>query len=67
MSGVLLFVMFVSMVVFLFGAIADFVLMVTSNPVALKVFQALDYTMSVAGFVVVFFVFLWIANIIFGI
>lgn len=64
MPNVLLFAMFVSMVVFLFEAIAAFVLMVTSNSVALKVFQALDYTMSVAGFVVVF---LWIANIIFGI
>lgn len=64
MPNVLLFAMFVSMVVFLFEAIAAFVLMVTSNSVALKVFQALDYTMSVAGFVVVL---LWIANIILGI
>ena len=64
MRNVLLFAMFASMVVFLLETIVAFVLMITSNSVALKVFQALDYTMTVTGFVVVF---LWVADIIFGI
>ena len=64
MPNVLLFAMFASMVVFLLETITAFVLMVTNNSVALKVFKALDYTMTVAGFVVVF---LWIVDIIFGI
>ena len=64
MSNILLFTIFASMVVFLLEVITAFVLMVTNNSVALKVFKALDYTMTVAGFVVVF---LWITDIIFGI
>ena len=64
MSNILWFVMFASMVVFILETITALVLMVTNNSVALKVFKALDYTMTVAGFVVVF---LWIADIILGI
>ena len=64
MPNILLFTMFASMVVFILETIASLVFMATNNSVALKVFQALDYTMTVAGFVVVF---LWIADIIFGI
>ena len=64
MSNILLFTIFASMVVFLLEVITAFVLMVTNNSVALKVFKALDYTMTVAGFVVVFH---WITDIIFGI
>lgn len=64
MPNILLFTVFASLVVCFFEIIAVFVLMATNNSVALKVFQALDCTMTVAGFVVVF---LWISNIIFGI
>ena len=64
MASVLLFAILASTVVFLLEIIAAFVLMATNNSVALKVFQALACTMTVAGFVVVF---LWISNIIFGI
>lgn len=64
MASVLLFTVFASLVVCLLEIIASLVFMATNNSVALKVFQALDYTMTVAGFVVVF---LWIANIILGI
>ena len=64
MPNVLLFVIFASLVVCFLEIIAALVFMATNNPVALKVFQALDYTMTVAGFVVVF---LWIVDIIFGI
>ena len=64
MPNVLLFTVFASLVVCLFEIIAALVFMATNNSVALKVFQALDYTMTVAGLVVMF---LWIADIIFGI
>ena len=64
MPNVLLFTVFASTVVFVVEIIAAFVFMATNNSVALKVFQALDYAMTVAGLVVVF---LWIADIIFGI
>lgn len=64
MASVLLFAIFASLVVCLLEIIAALVFMATNNSVALKVFQALDYTMTVAGFVVVF---LWIVNIILGI
>lgn len=64
MPSVLLFAILASTVVFVVEIIAAFVFMATNNSVAQKVFQALDYTMTVAGFVVVF---LWIANIILGI
>ena len=64
MASVLLFAILASTVVFVVEIIAALVFMATSNSVALKVFQALDYTMTVAGLVVVF---LWIADIIFGI
>ena len=59
-----MFTVFASLVVCLFEIIAALVFMATNNSVALKVFQALDYTMTVAGLVVMF---LWIADIIFGI
>lgn len=64
MPNVLLFAILASTVVFVLEIIAAFVFMATNNSVALKVFRALDYTMTVAGLVVVF---LWIANIILGI
>lgn len=64
MASVLLFAILASTVVFFLEIIAAFVFMATNNSVAQKVFQALDYTMTVAGLVVVF---LWIADIIFGI
>lgn len=64
MPNVLLFAILASTVVFVVEIIAALVFMATNNSAALKVFQALDYTMTVAGFVVVF---LWIANIILGI
>ena len=64
MPNVLLFTVFASTVVFVVEIIAAFVFMIAGNSVAQKVFQALDYTMTVAGFVVVF---LWISNIILGI
>ena len=64
MASVLLFAILASTVVFVVEIIAAFVFMITDNSMALKVFRALDYAMTVAGFVVVF---LWIANIIFGI
>ena len=64
MPNVLLFTVFASLVVCFFEIIAALVFMVANNSVALKVFQALDYTMTVAGLVVVF---LWIADIILGI
>ena len=64
MPNVLLFTVFASLVVCLFEIIAALVFMATNNSAALKVFRALDYTMTVAGLVVVF---LWISNIIFGI
>lgn len=64
MASVLLFAILASTVVCLLEIIAALVFMATNNSVPLKVFQALDYTMTVAGFVVVF---LWIVNIIFGI
>lgn len=64
MPNVLLFAIFASTVVFFLEIIAALVFMATNNSVAQKVFQALDYTMTVTGFVVVF---LWAANIIFGI
>ena len=64
MPNVLLFTVFASTVVFVVEIIAAFVFMIAGNSVALKVFQALDYTMTVAGLVVVF---LWIADIILGI
>ena len=64
MPNILLFTVFASLVVCLFEIIAALVFMATNNSVALKVFQALDYTMTVAGLVVMF---LWIADIIFGI
>lgn len=64
MPNILLFAIFASLVVCFLEIIAVLVFMVTNNSVAQKVFQALDYTMTVAGFVVVF---LWIADIIFGI
>ena len=64
MASVLLFAILAATVVFVVEIIAAFVFMITGNSVAQKVFQALDYTMTVAGFVVVL---LWIANIILGI
>lgn len=64
MPNVLLFAILASTVVFFLEIIAAFVFMISDNSVALKVFQALDYTMTVAGLVVVF---LWIADIILGI
>ena len=64
MASVLLFTIFASLVVCFLETIAALVFMATNNSVAQKVFQALDYTMPVAGFVVVF---LWITSIIFGI
>lgn len=64
MPNILLFAILASTVVFVVEIIAAFVFMIAGNSTALKVFQALDYTMTVAGFVVVF---LWIVNIIFGI
>ena len=64
MPNILLFAIFASMVVCFLEIITAIVFMATNNSVALKIFRALDYTMTVAGFVVVF---LWIANIIFGI
>ena len=64
MASVLLFAILASTVVFVVEIIAALVFMATSNSVALKVFRALDYTMTVAGLVVVF---LWIADIILGI
>ena len=64
MPNVLLFTVFASLVVCFLEIIAALVFMATNNSVVLKVFRALDYTMTVAGFVVVL---LWISNIIFGI
>ena len=64
MASVLLFAILASTVVFVVEIIAALVFMATNNSVALKVFRAFDYTMTVAGFVVAL---LWIANIIFGI
>lgn len=64
MPNVLLFAILASTVVLVVEIIAAFVFMATNNSVALKVFRALDYTMTVAGLVVVF---IWIANIILGI
>ena len=64
MPNILLFAILASLVVFFLETIAALVFMATNNSVAQKVFQALDYTMTVAGFVVVL---LWISNIIFGI
>ena len=64
MANILLFTVFASLVVCFFEIIAALVFMATNNSVALKVFQALDYTMTVAGLVVMF---LCIADIIFGI
>lgn len=64
MPNVLLFAILASTVVFFLEIIAALVFMATNNSVAQKVFQALDYTMTVAGLVVVF---LWIADIILGI
>ena len=64
MASVLLFAILASTVVFVVEIIAAFVFMIAGNSVAQKVFQALDYTMTVAGLVVVF---LWISNIILGI
>lgn len=64
MPNVLLFAILASLVVFFLETIAALVFMATNNSAALKVFRALDYTMTVAGFVVVL---LWISNIIFGI
>lgn len=64
MASVLLFAILASTVVFVVEIIAAFVFMIANNSVALKVFRALDYTMTVAGFTVAF---LWIASIIFGI
>ena len=64
MPNVLLFAILASTVVFVVEIIAAFVFMITDNSAALKVFQALGYTMTVAGFTVAF---LWIASIIFGI
>lgn len=64
MASVLLFAILASTVVFVVEIIAAFVFMATNNSAAQKVFRALDYTMTVAGLVVVF---LWIADIILGI
>ena len=64
MLNILLFAILASTVVFVLGIIAAFVFMIANNSVALKVFRALDYTMTVAGFTVVF---LWIASLVFGI
>ena len=64
MASVLLFAILASTVVFVVEIIAAFVFMIAGNSAALKVFRALDYTMTVAGLVVMF---LWIADIIFGI
>lgn len=61
MASVLLFAILASLVVCFLEIIAALVFMATNNSVAQKVFKALDYTMTVAGFVVVF---LWIVNII---
>lgn len=64
MASVLLFAILASTVVFVVEIIAAFVFTIADNLVAQKVFQALDYTMTVAGFVVAS---LWIASLIFGI
>lgn len=64
MPNILLFTVFASLVVCFFEIIAALVFMATNNSAALKVFRALDYTMTVAGLVVMF---LWIADIILGI
>lgn len=64
MPNILLFAILASTVVFFLEIIAALVFMATNSSAAQKVFQALDYTMTVAGLVVVF---LWIADIILGI
>ena len=64
MPNILLFAILTSTVVCFLEIIAAFVFMIAGNSAALKVFRALDYTMTVAGLVVMF---LWIADIIFGI
>ena len=64
MRNVILLVSYVFTLVLLLENIAAIILTATNNLVVLKVFQGMDYTMTVAGFTVAF---LWIASIIFGI
>ena len=64
MRNVILLVSYVFTLVLLLAIIAAIILSATNNLVVLKVFQGMDYTMTVAGFTVAF---LWIASIIFGI
>ena len=64
MLNVILFASFVFTVILLLEIITAIILAATNNLVVLKVFQGMDYTMTVAGFTVAF---LWIASIIFGI
>lgn len=64
MSNVLSYAGFAYVVAVILGVITAFVWKSTKSSVAMKVFQVIDYTMTATGFTVVF---LWIANIIFGI
>lgn len=65
MSNILLVACLSFFVVLLLEAIAASVLMVAGKiPVVWKIFQVMDYTATVAGFIVAS---LWIAILIFGI
>lgn len=65
MSSILWFACLAFFVVLLLETIAASILMVSGKiPMVLKIFRVMDYTTTVTGFVVVF---LWIANLIFGI
>lgn len=65
MSSILWFACLVFFVVLLLETIAASIFMVAGRiPVVLKIFQVMDYTTTVAGFVVAS---LWIAILIFGI
>lgn len=64
MSNVLSYAGFAYVVAVILGVITAFVWKSTKSSVAVKVFQVIDCTMTATGFTVVF---LWIANIIFGI
>lgn len=65
MSSILLVACLAFFVVLLLETIAASILMVSGKvPVVLKIFRVMDYTTTIAGFVVAS---LWIASLIFGI